>query len=150
MPKELEFGTDNLSEEARQPFKGEIVYAKYPCDCDQCQKGAAKLEGQFGGEDRDKLHIKMEAIDGTYDKKQHEWLVPSKTIKSKWGAFNQRLEQLGVMPEIQSEGLEALVGKVFTFKSEEIEVGVGDNTTDTWLPIDYYKNESGSKEVDLS
>ncbi len=150
MVEDLEFGTDNLSEEARQPFKGKIVYADYPCSCDMCQKGAAKVEGQFGGSGRDKLHIKMEALDGTYEKKQHEWLVPSKTIKSKWGRFNQKLEELGVMPEIQKKGLEALEGMVFTFQSKDIEVGVGDNTTNAWLPVEYHESESGTQDVDLS
>lgn len=150
MANELKFGTDNLSEEARQPFKGEIVYAVFPCNCDMCQKGSAKVEGQFGGSGREKLHIKIKSIDGTYDKEQHEWLVPSKTIKSKWGRFNQKLEELGVMSHMQDEGIEGLKGLVFTFQSQEIDVGVGDNTTDVWLPVEHHESESGAQEPDLS
>lgn len=128
MSKKLTFGVDDLSDSARENFIGTIVEANYPCECDMCVKGAESL-----GEDRkDSLHIQISPL-SVYEKRQHEWLVPSKTKLSKWGAFNIRLDELGILKKIKSP--KDLVGKTFEFESITTSVGFGDKKVSCWVPV---------------
>ena len=136
----LKFGTSELLESARENFVGRIASAVYPCNCEDCKKGVKALEdmGQPAGEDR--LHIQMKPLT-VYTETQHEWLVPRKTIKSKWGAYNLKLEELGV--EIKSE--DDLVDKVFEYESSVVKVGVRDSIAVCWLPIRVVSDKEAAK-----
>lgn len=136
----LTFGSENLSESARQNFVGMIIEANYPCDCDDCLRGKQSLESS-GQTAKDNLHIQVSPAH-VYDKTQNEWLVPSKTKISKWGAFNGALDQLGITKRLKSE--KDLVGMVFEFESQEVKVGFGDKVVQCWVPI----REVNQKEFD--
>ena len=126
----LEFGADNLTDSARENFVGTIIEAKYPCDCELCQKGAETLEAS-GQTWKPSLHIQISPVN-VYDKTQHEWFVPSKTKVSKWGALNIRLDELGLASKMKSE--KDLVNKTFEFESTMVKVGFGDKEVPCWLP----------------
>ena len=127
----LEFGSENLTDSAREKFVGTIIKAKYPCDCELCQRGAESLEAS-GQTWKPSLHIQIEPVN-VYDKIQHEWFVPSKTKVSKWGAFNVRLDELGLAKGMKSE--KSLVNKTFEFESTMVKVGFGDKEVPCWLPV---------------
>lgn len=137
----LTFGTDNLSESARENFIGTIAEANYPCDCDMCQKG----EESLGDDYKPSLHIQIMPLT-VYDKRQHEWLVPSKTKMSKWGAFNMALEELGVLGKIKSPS--DLKGKMFEFESVDVVVGFGDKKVSLWKPVRVVSKKEANKLVD--
>lgn len=126
----LKFGTEGLLASARENFIGEITSAVYPCKCDVCRKGDKALIAQGQEPSGDRLHMKMEPLT-VYEKIQQEWLTPTKTLKSKWGAFNQRLEQIGCKVKSEAD----LIGKVFEFESATIKAGVTDTEVTVWLPV---------------
>lgn len=137
----LTFGTDNLTESARENFIGTIAEAAYPCNCDMCNKGRESL-----GEDyKPSLHIQIMPLT-VYDKRQHEWLSPSKTKMSKWGAFNIALDELGVLGKIKSPY--DLKGKMFEFKSVEVEVGFGGKSVSMWKPVRVITKDEANKIID--
>lgn len=137
VPEEVaDFGLEHLSDTAREPFVGEIVYAQYPCNCEDCQKGDDAIMAREGrATSQKRLHIKIRPLDGTYDKEQPEWYARAKTLMSSWGQFMVQMDKLGVMPELKQRGAPALIGKVFRWEYREISVGVGDKTTHVWLPV---------------
>lgn len=136
----LTFGAGDLSETARENFVGMIIESNYPCNCEVCLRGAQSLEST-GQARKESLHIQISPAH-VYDKTQHEWFVPSKTKVSKWGAFNEQLDQLGITKRLKSE--QDLVGMVFEFESREVKVGFGDKVVPCWVPI----REVGQKEFD--
>lgn len=138
--EELEFGTDKLLETAKEPFIGEVIYAVYPCNCPECQKGAGKIEG----EPPKRLHIKILPYT-VYDKIQHQWYSPTKTKMSRWGKLNEKLEQLGIINEFKEKGVKAFLGKVFEWAWIEFPVGVGNRTVGAWLPIRLIPPEEAKK-----
>lgn len=141
MSNKLTFGTDNLSESSRENFIGTIVEANYPCDCDMCAKGAESL----GDDYKPSLHIQISPLT-VYDKRQHEWLSPSKTKMSKWGAFNIALEELGVLGKIKSP--RDLKGKMFEFESVDVVVGFGDKKVSLWKPVKVVSKKDAEKLID--
>ena len=152
--EKLEFGTESLLESAKEPFVGEVIYAVYPCNCEMCQKGAGKIEG----EPPKRLHIKILPYT-VYDKVQHQWFSPTKTKLSRWGKLNEKLEQLGLIKEFKENGVKAFVGKVFEWAWIEFPVGVGNRTVGCWLPVRLLPAEEvkklktekfGEGKVDLS
>ena len=120
MPEEIILDPDSLSEEAREPFIGEVVWAKYPCDCEVCSRG------QFG---QDQLHIQIQPIDGVYSATQHEWYRPTKTARSAYGMLVKALAKLGMKKIKPSD----LVGKVFEWHYTEYETPGGDKKY-VWIP----------------
>jgi len=127
----LKFGAEDLSESARENFVGMITEANFPCNCDMCLKGADSLESS-GQARKESLHIQIFPA-SVYDKTQHEWMVPSKTKVSKWGAFNECLDSIGVTKKLRSE--KDLVGMAFEFESIEVKVGFGDKVVPCWVPV---------------
>lgn len=125
----LKFGAEELSESARENFFGLIDEAEYPCvpDDDPDRKPS--------------LHFVITPL-SVYDKQQHEWVTPSKTKISKWGAFNMALDELGVTKKIK--GPDSFQGMAFEFESREVTVGFGDNKAACWIPV----RVIGKKELD--
>ena len=60
---ELVFGTENLLESAKEPFIGEVIYAEFPCNCEECKKGAATMLEKFQKEAPERLHIHIKPRD---------------------------------------------------------------------------------------
>lgn len=147
MPEDFVFGTENLSESIRQDFEGKVVHSEFPCHCEECEGGNKEY-------DRDGWHLKMEPVDGTYEKVQNEWFYPSESVKSKWGKFNEFLEEIGKLKDVKeliSEGgYEALEGLVFTWSSVEIEYGADNSTTQVWVPVEFLGEEAEEQGPDLS
>jgi len=121
MVEELLLDDRTLGESARENFIGEVIWAKYPCDCEICQK--AQIEG-------DQLHIQIEPLDNTYSAVQHEWYRPSKTVHSKYGLLVRSLAELGIRG-IKPEELE---GMVFEWQYKEYQIPSGDKKF-AWVPI---------------
>ena len=133
--KKFVFGTENLARSAKENFIGTVTYAKLPCDCEDCRKGAEKVLEETGRVAPDRLHIKIQPIDGTYEKEQQQWYVPTKTIVSRWGEFNKRLEEMGLVKELNEKGVEALIGKTFEWEWVSMKVGVKpQREVEAWMP----------------
>lgn len=150
--KKLLFGTEHLLETAKQPFVGRVVYAVYPCKCPDCQRGEERLEGEAP----ERLHIKIEPLDGTYEKVQHQWYAPTKTRLSRWGKLNEYLEKMGIIDEFKQKGEQAFIDKVFRWVWMEFSVGVGNRTVGAWIPVEYLgtyeewkKKQGGSEEANV-
>ena len=120
MVEEVVIDDSGLSEATRENFIGEVIWSRYPCDCEICRRGP------IGG---DQWHIQIEPLDGTYSQIQHEWYRPSKTKKSAWGMMMSRLVQLGLKGKKISE----LEGMVFEWEYTEYEIPSGEKKR-CWLP----------------
>lgn len=130
---ELVFGTEKLLESAKEPFVGEVIYAEYPCHCEDCEKGASALQEQYGKVAPDRLHIKMKPL-SVYTEVQHQWWNPTKTKLSKWGALQAQLEALGLMDKFKTDGVKAFLGLVAEWTWADVAVGVTGEEKFHWLP----------------
>jgi len=130
----IKFGVDNLEsaeeamKRAQANYIGTVTAARFPCNCELCQKGAAKLHemveaGANAGEVGDRLHIEVEPLTVRH-KTQHIFANETKTIASRWGELNKSFDTLGLVPELNEKGVMALVGKTFEFEKKEIPVGI--------------------------
>lgn len=131
---ELQFGTENLLESAKEPFIGEVIYAEYPCHCEECEKGAAKMMETFKKEAPPRLHIKIKPLT-VYTEVQHNWWIPTKTKLSRWGALQQQLVDLSLMETFKQEREQAFMGIVAEWKWKEVAVGVTGDEKFHWLPV---------------
>jgi len=131
---ELVFGTEKLLESAKEPFIGEVIYAEYPCHCDECEKGAAKMLEKFGREAPDRLHIHIKPLT-VYTEVQHNWWIPTKTKLSRWGALQEQLVKLGIMERFKKEREKAFMGMVAEWQWKEVAVGVTGDIKSHWLPV---------------
>ncbi len=98
------FRFDELSESVREPFIGVVVRAEYPCECEICKRGYAKLE-EMGREVRtlEKVHIVIKPLE-KYEKLQHAWYGKSKLKFSALGAFTLALNNMvGFVPSARDE-----------------------------------------------
>ena len=124
------FGVDNLetaeeaAKRARANYIGTVVAARYPCHCELCQKGedALRAMGETG-ELGDRLHIEVEPLTVRH-KIQHIFANATTTVASKWGELNKAFDKLGLMKDLQEQGVGSLVGKTFEFDIREIPVGI--------------------------
>ncbi len=114
---ELKFGTEGLREKARDNFIGRVVKSEYPVTSEAYP-------------DTEQWHIEYEPLT-VYEKNQHEWIAPTKTLQSKWGVMNKRLEELKILPKKVSD----FMGKVLELESATIEVGFDKRQVEVWLPV---------------
>ena len=131
---ELVFGTENLLESAKEPFIGEVIYAEFPCNCEECKKGAATMMEKFQKEAPERLHIHIKPLT-VYTEVQHNWWIPAKTKLSRWGALQEQLQALGLMSRFKVEGFKAFRGMVAEWHWKEVEVGVTGDLKSHWLPM---------------
>ena len=131
---ELVFGTENLLESAKEPFIGEVIYAEFPCNCEECKKGAATMMEKFQKEAPERLHIHIKPLT-VYTEVQHNWWIPTKTKLSRWGALQEQLQALGLMSRFKVEGFKAFRGMVAEWHWKEVEVGVTGDLKSHWLPM---------------
>jgi hypothetical protein len=131
---ELVFGTENLLESAKEPFIGEVIYADFPCNCEECKKGAATMMEKFQKEAPERLHIHIKPLT-VYTEVQHNWWIPTKTKLSRWGALQEQLQTLGLMSRFKVEGFKAFRGMVAEWHWKEVEVGVTGDLKSHWLPM---------------
>ncbi len=129
----LVFGTEGLLESAKEPFIGEVIYAEYPCHCEDCEKGATGLASAYGREAPDRLHIKMKPLT-VYDKIQHQWWIPTKTKLSRWGALQAKLEELGLIDKFKTDREQAFMNIVAEWEWTEVAVGVTGDEKFHWTP----------------
>ena len=156
----MDFGVEQLSDTAREPFFGQITFSVYPCNCEECLKGADKLlEMQGTSKEIPRLHLKMKPLDGTYEKEQQEWFARGKTKMSSWGQLMIRLNGFPeVMDDLKKDGAKTLIGKVFRWEYTEIEVGVDKRKVGVWLPtrivtgdvLKEYLSSEDTSEPDLT
>jgi hypothetical protein len=131
---ELVFGTENLLESAKEPFIGEVIYAEFPCNCEECKKGAATMLEKYQKEAPERLHIHIKPLT-VYTEVQHNWWIPTKTKLSRWGALQEQLQALGLMSRFKVEGFKAFRGMVAEWHWKEVEVGVTGDLKSHWLPM---------------
>ena len=131
---ELVFGTEKLLESAKEPFIGEVIYAEYPCHCEDCEKGAARMLEKFGREAPERLHIHIKPLT-VYTEVQHNWWIPTKTKLSRWGALQEQLVKLGLMNRFKTEREKAFMGMVAEWQWKEVAVGVTGDIKAHWLPV---------------
>ena len=131
---ELVFGTEKLLESAKEPFIGEVIYAEYPCHCEDCEKGAARMLEKFGREAPERLHIHIKPLT-VYTEVQHNWWIPTKTKLSRWGALQEQLVKLGLMNRFKTEREKAFMGMVAEWQWKEVAVGVTGDIKSHWLPV---------------
>jgi len=97
----IKFGVDNLEsaeealKRAQANYIGTVIAARFPCNCELCQKGAAKLHemveaGANAGDVGDRLHIEVEPLT-VRRKVQHIFANETKTIASRWGELTRRV-----------------------------------------------------------
>lgn len=139
---ELVFGTEKLLESAKEPFIGEVTYAEFPCHCEECEKGARKLEEMQTAEGvpvnvPERLHIFITPLT-VFTEPQRQWWNPTKTKLSRWGDLQKQLEKLGVMDKFKTEREQAFMGMVAEWNWVEVEE-VGVSTTKRavlhWIPV---------------
>jgi len=126
---ELKFGTEGLREKARDNFIGKVVKSEYPVTSDAYP-------------DTEQWHVEYEPLT-VYEKNQHEWMSPSKTLQSKWGAMQKRLEYLKIVPKKVAD----FVGKILELESVTIEVGFDKKQVEVWLPVRVV-DEAEAKELE--
>jgi len=131
---ELVFGTEKLLESAKEPFVGEVIYAEFPCHCEDCEKGATAMLEKFQREAPERLHIHIKPLT-VYTEVQHNWWIPTKTKLSRWGALQAQLEKLGIIEKFKTEREKAFMGIVAEWKWSEVEVGVTGDIKSHWLPV---------------
>ncbi len=131
---ELVFGTENLLESAKEPFVGEVIYAEYPCHCEDCEKGAGTLAEKYERVAPERLHIKLKPL-SVYTEIQHQWWIPTKTKLSRWGALQKQLETLGLMEKFKTDGHKAFMGLVAEWHWSEVAVGVTGDEKSHWIPV---------------
>jgi len=117
--KVLEMDVTDISESARRPFVGTVVWAKLPCNCKLCEKG--KQRRQFEGYPA-QLHIVVFPLE-EYENVQSFWygIRDSKvTLLSGFGAFihslHTTLAKKGIVITKIGELVKFMVGKVFKFE----------------------------------
>lgn len=140
----LVFGTEGLLESAKEPFIGEVIFAEYPCHCEDCEKGALGLakmlaeEGRAGEMHSGSLHIKIKPLT-VYTKEQSEWWIPTKTKLSKWGALQKQLETLGLIDRFKTEREKAFMSMTAEWQWTLVEeVGVSTAKRPAvfhWIPV---------------
>lgn len=131
---ELVFGSEKLLESAKEPFVGEVIYAEFPCHCEDCEKGAVAMLEKFEREAPDRLHIHIKPLT-VYTEVQHNWWIPTKTKLSRWGALQKQLEILGIIEKFKTEREKAFMGMVAEWQWSEVAVGVTGDMKFHWLPI---------------
>lgn len=130
----LVFGTEGLLESAKEPFIGEVIYAEYPCHCEDCEKGATAMLEKYEREAPDRLHIHIKPLT-VYTEVQHNWWIPTKTKLSRWGALQEQLEKLGLIDRFKTEREKAFMGLVAEWQWAEVAVGVTGDAKFHWLPM---------------
>lgn len=130
---ELVFGSENLLDSAKEPFVGEVIYSKFPCHCEDCEKGAVALKEKFQRIAPDRLHIHLKPLT-VYTEVQHQWWIPTKTKLSRWGALQEQLEKLGIINDFKKNGEKAFVGMVAEWRWAEVAVGVTGDEKYHWIP----------------
>jgi len=136
MVGEHKFGTQNLQEGIS--FIGKIINASWQQSKD------------FGSGSRETLVLEIQPI--SYEGAIRYIYIPySDRINSKWGKFNEMLEQSGLKFDPNTFTEADLVGKIFEFKSFDLKFGSGENAievTGMLLPVRYVGNETNiQKEV---
>ena len=131
---ELVFGTEKLLESAKEPFVGEVIYAEFPCHCEDCEKGATAMLEKFKREAPERLHIHIKPLT-VYTEVQHNWWIPTKTKLSRWGALQEQLEKLGIIEKFKTEREKAFMGMVAEWAWSEVAVGVTGDAKFHWLPV---------------
>jgi len=130
----LEFGTEKLLESAKENFIGEVIYAEFPCHCEDCEKGATSMLEKYQREAPERLHIHIKPLT-VYTEVQHNWWIPTKTKLSRWGALQEQLEKLGIIEKFKTEREKAFMGIVAEWQWSEVAVGVTGDMKFHWLPI---------------
>ena len=131
---ELVFGTEKLLESAKENFVGEVIYAEFPCHCEDCEKGATAMLEKLQREAPERLHIHIKPLT-VYTEVQHNWWIPTKTKLSRWGALQEQLEKLGIINNFKTEREKAFMGIVAEWQWSEVAVGVTGDAKFHWLPI---------------
>ena len=136
MVGEHKFGTQNLQEGIS--FIGKIINAEWQQSKD------------FGSGSRETLVLEIQPI--SYEGAIRYIYIPySDRINSKWGKFNEMLEQSGLKFDPNTFTEADLVGKLFEFKSFDLKFGSGENAievTGMLLPVRYVGDETNvQKEV---
>ena len=131
---ELVFGTEKLLESAKEPFVGEVIYAEFPCHCEDCEKGATAMLEKFQREAPERLHIHIKPLT-VYTEVQHNWWIPTKTKLSRWGALQEQLEKLGIIEKFKTEREKAFMGMIAEWQWSEVAVGVTGDMKFHWLPV---------------
>ena len=131
---ELVFGTEKLLESAKEPFVGEVIYAVFPCHCEDCEKGAGALQEQYGKTAPERLHVHIKPLT-VYTEVQHNWWIPTKTKLSRWGALQAQLETLGLMDKFKTDGHTAFMGMIAEWQWTEVAVGVTGDAKFHWIPV---------------
>ena len=130
---DLVFGTEKLLESAKENFVGEVIYAEFPCHCEDCEKGATAMLEKYQREAPERLHIHIKPLT-VYTEVQHNWWIPTKTKLSRWGALQEQLEKLGVIEKFKTEREKAFMGMVAEWQWSEVAVGVTGDMKFHWLP----------------
>ncbi|MFP3256834.1 MAG: hypothetical protein RXO36_03435 [Candidatus Nanopusillus acidilobi] len=136
MVGEHKFGTQNLQEGIS--FIGRIISANWQQSKD------------FGSGSRETLVIGIQPV--SYEGAIRYIYIPySDRINSKWGKFNEMLEQSGLKFDPNTFTEIDLVGKLFEFRSFDLKFGSGENAievTGMLLPVRYVGDDiSEEKEV---
>jgi len=136
MVGEHKFGTQNLQEGIS--FIGKIINAEWQQSKD------------FGSGSRETLVLEIQPV--SYEGAIRYIYIPySDRINSKWGKFNEMLEQSGLKFDPNTFTEADLVGKIFEFKSFDLKFGSGENAievTGMLLPVRYVGDETNvQKEV---